>query len=1721
MQMRNKRFMAWLLVVSMFISMFSTGLGLSYADGADSAPKGYVTISVEKFTLGRGYIKEPVKVPFYDGDNGALMLTRLLGEGNYRNTGSTESAFYLSKIKNNDISVNVPQYILDQSGPVQSLNDNNWLGEFDYTFMSGWMYTVNNEFLGYGFSDYFPQDGDVIRTQFTVFGYGSDLRNLEEGGFIDTANKDALTARVAEINSDYNKTHILSNKLIRATYDHAYTVLGDMESTQERVESALIDLNNAIENSAKEDTEPPVIAVKGLYDNQEVSDRELSFKVTVTDNVYDDIIPEVKLNGAMISLTDKEYKVTLNDGDNIIVVTAIDSAGNKAEKTYVISYKVLPPNIAKEQLDKSLAYIFKNVTNPTFGTGNGEWSILSLARANYTVPSSYYNTYYNNVVSSVKELMENGKLDATKSTETSRLILGLTSIGKDINSVGRYDIKNALADFDYLKVQGNNGPIFALIALDSYNYEIPVVEEGKVQTTREKLVKYILDNEVKKDTADAGGWALGNTKADVDMTAMAMQALAKYYDTNNEVKEAVDRAIKWLSSTQNSTGGFTSWGSTSSESISQVIVALTGVGIDPHTDGKFIKNGKSLIDALLSFSVPEGGFKHILTGKVDRMATDQGTYALVAYDRLIKGENRLFDMTDVLVKPNEPRKEVSLPPGDDKPKVDIPQDELEYNIPINLGDSNKEISIVIPEDKNSTVSINVPMNSGLPQLEAVKGKVSVVIPKDTKVTRGDASVIELISSKDTTDTLTNKINKLIPRGKNLDIIVQAFSMGGNERVEFSQFVTLTFAGMSGMDAAYIQNGKPSSIQRFASDIEGLNSGKNEYAYDRGNDLIVKTKHFTDFVAYASSEIVEPDGGDGSQQSVTLSVDKDTIKKGDVIKATRVVLRSGDTAWSVLKRELDKRSISYDSSWSGKYGSIYVESIAGDGEFDHGSGSGWMYNVNGWYPNYGASSYTLRDGDTLQWRYTTDLGADLGVDLSKYEPISNGQISVGQGIIIRSDDKTPVINVPKDIQKDYTLNIPKELKNTTNISINIPDVKPRVFLNLVDVIGGIPMINITKGNISVVIDKGTQLKSGDPKIELMTSIDANTTQIQERIKESLKDNDKLEKLIHAFIMGNPTNSVLFDKPLTFAIKSGKGQLPGFIDNNKFTPIEIYETEEKGAQATKGNTKQTYAYVKGNDLYIKSNHFTTFVSYTVSKASEINKNDVANTTDLNKIYTDADAISSWAITAIGEATRNGFIQGSNGKFNPKSNITRAEFTKILVTVLGLDTTLANGASFKDVRANDWFYPYVNAANKAGLITGYNNEFHPNDNITREQMAVTIVRALGIQESKSGAAIKDINKASAWAKKDIETVTALGLMTGSGSLFNPKDVVTREMAAVVSTRVHNYKNDHKTTDNNTGKVDIVDSATKLEVQTQIKDTAAFMQKAVTDPVIASVGGDWTIFGLARSDVPVPDAYYAKYYANVEKILKEKSGKLHNVKYTEYDRVILALTSMGRNIDDVAGYNLREPLADFDTLIKQGINGPIFALIALDSKHYEIPIVTGVKTQTTRELLVDYILNREISGGGWALGEKPDVSDADVTSMAIQGLAPYFETNSKVKAAVDRGVAWLSKAQTADGGYTSWGSVNSESIAQVVVAVSSLGIDADRDARFIKNGKSPLDALLSFAAPSGGFYHIKSGGQDNGGAKPGEIDLMATDQAMYALVAYDRYINKQTRLYDMSDVK
>lgn len=284
-------------------------------------------------------------------------------------------------------------------------------------------------------------------------------------------------------------------------------------------------------------------------------------------------------------------------------------------------------------------------------------------------------------------------------------------------------------------------------------------------------------------------------------------------------------------------------------------------------------------------------------------------------------------------------------------------------------------------------------------------------------------------------------------------------------------------------------------------------------------------------------------------------------------------------------------------------------------------------------------------------------------------------------------------------------------------------------------------------------------------------------------------------------------------------------------------------------------------------------------------------------------------------------------------------------------------------------------------------------------------------------------------------------------------------------------------------------------------LDDCAQALLTNVPEPVYGSVCGDWVAFGLARWGGDVPQAWYDAYYNAVEAYVAQVDGVLSERKYTEYSRVILALTAIGKDPTDVGGYNLLLPLADYEQTVFQGINGPVYALLALDSGNYAVPETVPGTIQASREMYVDYILSKEVPGGGWSLagGE----AEIDLTAMALQALAKYRDRQD-VAEAVERALVILSEQQNQDGGYTAYDADSCETVAQVIVALTELGLSLE-DSRFVKKGNTLQARLMDFATEDCGFKHLLDG----------EEDQIATEQAFYAWVALNRAQQGMPTLY------
>lgn len=251
-----------------------------------------------------------------------------------------------------------------------------------------------------------------------------------------------------------------------------------------------------------------------------------------------------------------------------------------------------------------------------------------------------------------------------------------------------------------------------------------------------------------------------------------------------------------------------------------------------------------------------------------------------------------------------------------------------------------------------------------------------------------------------------------------------------------------------------------------------------------------------------------------------------------------------------------------------------------------------------------------------------------------------------------------------------------------------------------------------------------------------------------------------------------------------------------------------------------------------------------------------------------------------------------------------------------------------------------------------------------------------------------------------------------------------------------------------------------------------------------------DWAALALDKAGRTVPDSYYASAKAQIN----DNKGEFSRI--TDVERLALTLGVLGYDPRNFEGYNLIDEIFNHERMLNQGINGPVYALLVLKSGNYILP----AKSRWNQQNLLETVLQRQNDDGGWSLTDGGK-STVDVTAMTLTALSLYRDVTG-VHAAVEKAVAWLSDVQLDNGGFNDSGD-NSESVSQVIIALSSNGLDS---AAFAKSeGHSALGHLLSFRQADGGFAHMSDLGTNG----------MATEQALLALLAYDSYTNKTGFLY------
>lgn len=265
------------------------------------------------------------------------------------------------------------------------------------------------------------------------------------------------------------------------------------------------------------------------------------------------------------------------------------------------------------------------------GIGSSDWLAIGISRFGF---EEDYEAYLTALSQRVKDLS-----DTDNATEWQRCAITAAAMGGDPADLEGIDlVKGGVYGRDEdnsVGKQGLNGWIFALLTLDTMGYKTP--EEANFYRER------IIDEIVSSQNTD-GGFSLSKGESDIDITAMALQSIAPYYNdfSRDDVRKSADKAVEYLSGKQDSSGSFGS-----AEADSQVVIALCSLGIDPEADSRFVKNS-DLLTALLSYQNSDGGFSHQKGGGSDELATGQALCALAAQKRSLLTMRRIYDMREEL-----------------------------------------------------------------------------------------------------------------------------------------------------------------------------------------------------------------------------------------------------------------------------------------------------------------------------------------------------------------------------------------------------------------------------------------------------------------------------------------------------------------------------------------------------------------------------------------------------------------------------------------------------------------------------------------------------------------------------------------------------------------------------------------------------------------------------------------------------------------------------------------------------------------------------------------------------------------------------------------------------------------------------------------------------------------------------------------------------------------
>lgn len=525
-----------------------------------------------------------------------------------------------------------------------------------------------------------------------------------------------------------------------------------------------------------------------------------------------------------------------------------------------------------------------------------DWYALTLSQYGYSDLSAYERSLTDYLASN----------NVASATSREKYALGLAAAGSENSYIS--DILD-----DSIGEQGMMSWIYGLHVLNnSYTCS---------RFTADSVVNSILSMQYGD-----GGWALFGDFGDIDVTAMTVQALAPH-NNRSDVSEAVDRALDFLSAKQKSNGGYESFGTPNPESTSQVLVALSALGIDCRYDERFIKDGHDLIDGIAEYRLDDGSFCHTKGGGSNPTATVQAFYSLIAFQRMTEGKSPLLVL-------------------DNRRVHESPQHSTEDTHQQQEHSTTQTAAAAEAKSTTSKTSTVTTANTGTTLAKTTKAGTETITVSGTVLTSG---------TKVTSTALIAQSNNAT-KGKNHKPMIIVIIIGAAGVISLIVFILGKRSWKNYMFIVLVAGAAIAVV--LLLDIQ---SAEDYYSGEKKRKKNIAG-------------------------TVTMEIRCDTIAgKAEHIPADGVILpptafdfESGETVFDILTEAAQTYGIQVENrgSASSSHGMVYIAGINYIYEYDFGDLSGWVYHVNGITPSRGCGEYELSDGDKIEWLYTCEIGHDL-------------------------------------------------------------------------------------------------------------------------------------------------------------------------------------------------------------------------------------------------------------------------------------------------------------------------------------------------------------------------------------------------------------------------------------------------------------------------------------------------------------------------------------------------------------------------------------------------------------------------------------------------------------------------------------------------------------------------------------------------------------------------